>query len=113
MHRFIMIFVVLAGLIPELAHAKRKAAPKIEPLIYEGVRYTAPNNDGRRAYVQAWDTKTNKMLWEVTIFRNPIVPLAEEDVQHVYIKKMSVREGKLILVAEDERTYSVDLRHGQ
>lgn len=95
---------------PGIAHAKRKAPPKVKPVIYEAVRYTAPNDDGRRAYVQAWDTTTGKMLWEVTIFRNFIVPLAEEDVQHVYIKKMSVRDGRLIIVAEDDRAYSPDLK---
>ena len=96
--------------LPGIAHAKRKAAPKLDPVVYEGVRYVAPNNDGRRAYLQAWDTTTNKMVWEVTVFRNFINPLAEEDVQHVYIKMMSILDGKLILVAEDDRSYSVDLK---
>ena len=110
MHRIVTILLLMVVLLPGIAHAKRKAAPKIEPVIYEGVRYVAPNNDGRRAYVQAWDTTTNKMVWEVTVFRNFINPLVEEDVQHVYIKKMSILDGKLILVAEDDRAYSVDLK---
>jgi hypothetical protein len=108
--RFITTLVLLAVFVPVVAQAKRKAPPKVEPVIYEGVRYASPNDNGRRAYVQAWDTATNKMLWEVTVFRNFIVPFPEEDVQHVYIKKMSIRDGKLILVAEDERAYSIDLK---
>jgi hypothetical protein len=73
------------------------------------VRYTVPNDDGRRAYVEAWATTTNKMLWKVTIFRNRIDPMAE-DAMPVYIKMMSISDGKLILVAEDDRAYSVDLK---
>jgi hypothetical protein len=110
MYRFITISVLLAVLVPSIAYAKRKAPPKIEPVIYEGIRYIAPNDNGRRAYVQAWDTKTNKILWEVTIFRNLIIPLMEEDVQHIYIKSLSIEGGKLIAVAEDDRAYSLDLK---
>jgi len=110
MRQLAAILVLLTVFVPPIAHAKRKAPPKVQPVIYEGVRYVAPNDDGRRAYVQVWDTKTNKMLWEATVFRNVIVPLLEEDVQHVYIKKMNIQDGKLILVAEDDRAYSVDLK---
>jgi hypothetical protein len=100
----------MSVLMPSVAHAKRKAPPKVEPVVFEGVRYTAPNDDGRRAYVQAWQTSTNRMLWEVTVFRNRINPLAEEDVQHVYIRQMRIRDGKLIVIAEDDRVFSVDLK---
>ncbi len=112
MRRLITILVLLIGFAPLAAHAKRKAPPKVEPVVFDGVRYTVPNDSGRRAYVQAWDTKTNKMLWEVTIFRNFIVPfpLAEEDAQHVYIKNMRISEGKLVFVAENGRTYSLDVK---
>ena len=104
------LLVLLVLLVPASAHAKRKAPPKVDPVVFEGVRYTVPNDDGRRAYVQAWNTTTNKMLWELTVFRNLINPLMEEDVQHVYIKKMSLQNGKLMLVAEDGRGYSLDLK---
>ncbi len=110
MHRVISIFVLAAVLIPSVAHAKRKAPPKVEPVVYDGVRYTAPNDDGRHAYVQAWQTSTNRMLWEVTVLRNRINPLAEEDVQHVYISQMRIRDGKLIVMIEDGRAFSVDLK---
>jgi hypothetical protein len=38
-----------AVLYPPLAYAKRTAAPKVEPIVYEGERLTAPNDNGRRA----------------------------------------------------------------
>lgn len=95
---------------PATCSRQARQAAKVEPVIYEGVRFTAPNDDGRRGYVQAWDTKTNKMLWEVTVYRNRINPLMEEDVQWVFIKKLSVVDGKLIVVDERDRAYSVDTK---
>src|SRR5260221_5390617 len=110
MRPLLLILLSVIVFVPSVAHAKRKAAPKVEPIIYEAMRYAAPNDDGRRTYLQAWDIKANRMVWEITVFRNLINPLLEEDVQHVYINKMSIREGKLILIAEDDRAYSVDLK---
>jgi hypothetical protein len=110
MHRLITIAAMLIVFVPAMAHAKRTAPPKVEPVVYKGVRYVAPNDDGRRGYVQAWDGKTNQLRWEVTVFRNLINPLLEEDVQWVYIKKLSVLEGRLIVVDERDRAYSLDLK---
>jgi hypothetical protein len=110
MRKFLAIAAMLAVLAPSVLQAKRRPTPKVEPLISEGVRYTAPNDDGWRAYVQAWDAKTNKRLWEATVFRNVRNPLMEEDVQHVYLEKMNIKDGKLFIVAEDERAFTVDLK---
>ena len=110
MRYYIAILLFIAALVPVAANAKRAQAAKVEPVIYEGVRYTAPNNDGGRGYIQAWDTKTNKMLWEATVFRNFINPLLEEDVQWVFIKKLSFEDGKLIVVDERDRAYTVDTK---
>jgi outer membrane protein assembly factor BamB len=108
--RFIGISVLLTLFLPHLVYAKRKAPPNVPPVISAGVRYVAPNDNGRRAYVQAFDIATNKKLWELTIFRNFIDPSLEEDVQHVYIQKMTLSDGKLILVAEDGPTYTLDVK---
>jgi hypothetical protein len=104
------MLVLMAVFVPGIADAKRTRAPKVEPVVHEGVRYIAPNDEGRRAYVQAWDTKTNKIVWEVTIFRNLINPLKEEDVQWLFIKEMLIHDGKLIVIAEGNRVYSLDLK---
>ena len=76
MSRSVLIFVAVALLLPSLALAKRVAPAKVDPVIYQGVRYTAPNDDGRRAYIEAWDVQTNKKLWDLTIFTNRIDPNA-------------------------------------
>jgi hypothetical protein len=53
MSRFVLIFVAVALLLPTLAIAKRVAPAKVEPVVYPGVRYISPNDDGRRAYIEA------------------------------------------------------------
>jgi hypothetical protein len=110
MRYFIVILAFVALLSSTIAHAKRAQAAKVEPVVYDGVRYIAPNDNGRRGYIQAWDTKTNKLIWELTIYRNFINPFMEEDVQWVFIKKLSLSDGKLIVVDERDRTYGVDVK---
>src|SRR5215831_11635836 len=97
-------------LLPELASAKRLPALKVDPLVYEGVRYVAPNDDGRRGYIEAWNVSTNKELWELTIFTNAIDPNLEEDVQWIFIKSLNIRDGRLLATSERGETYRVDLK---
>jgi hypothetical protein len=110
MSRFVLIFVAVALLLPSLALAKRVAPAKVEPVIYQGFRYIAPNDDGRRAYIEAWDVQTNKKLWDLTIFTNRIDPALEQDVQWVFIKALNIRDGALIVTSERDKIYRVDLK---
>jgi hypothetical protein len=110
MSRFVLIFVAVALLLPSLALAKRVAPAKIEPVVYQGVRYIAPNDDGRRAYIEARDVQTNKKLWDLTIFTNRIDPMLEQDVQWVFIKALNVRDGALVVTSERDKIYRVDLK---
>jgi hypothetical protein len=84
MMRLILVFSAIV-VAPCLALAKRAAPPKVEPVIHDGIGYVAPNDDGRRAYIEAWDVQTKKKLWELTVFTNRIEPGLEEDVQWVFI----------------------------
>jgi outer membrane protein assembly factor BamB len=111
MRPFFVILVFLAVLVPAVAHAKRGPKPKVDPVDYQGVRYT-PHGDGRTQYVQALDIKTGKLLWDVAVFSTTIIPLLEEDVQWVFIKQMFIDDAKLIVVAEDDRAYSLELKTG-
>lgn len=93
-----------------MASAKRIAPPRVEPATYEGVRYVAPNDDGRRGYIEAWDVESGKKLWDLTIFTNRIDPKLEDDVQWVFIKALSVEDGVLLVTTESSRKYQVDLQ---
>lgn len=104
------LFLVLLVLMPCVVQAKRAAPPKIDPVVSGGVRYVVPNDNGRKAYVQARDLKTNKLLWESTIFRNVIDPLMEEDVQCIYIRSMTLKDAELVLGSEDGRIFILNLK---
>jgi hypothetical protein len=108
--RFVLIFLAVAPLLLDLALAKRVGPEKAEPVTYQGVRYIAPNDDGRRAYIEARDVQTNKKLWELTIFTNRIDPTLEEDVQWVFIKALNIRNGALVVTSERDKIYRVDLK---
>src|SRR6478736_9823720 len=95
--------------LPQLTSAKRLPLAKVDPVIYEGIRYVAPNDDGRRGYIEAWNVGTNKKLWEFTLFTNPIDPNTEEDVQWVFIKMLNIQDGRLMVTSERGKTYQIDL----
>jgi hypothetical protein len=96
--------------LPCLADAKRLPPATVAPAVHEGIRYVAPNDDGRRAYIEAWDIQTNKKLWDLTVFTNRIDPKLEEDVQWFFIDKLTIRDGTLIVKSERGTTYQIDLR---
>ena len=79
-------------------------------MIDESIQYIAPNDDGRRAYIEAWDVQTNKKLWDLTVFTNPIDRKLEEDVQWVFIEKLGVRDGTLMVKSESGKTYQIDVK---
>jgi hypothetical protein len=110
MSRFALFFVAVVLLLPSLALARRVAPAKVEPLIYQGVQYIAPNDDGRRGYIEARDVQTNKKRWDLTIFTNRIDPTLEEDVQWVFIKALTIRDGALVVTSERDKIYRVDLK---
>jgi hypothetical protein len=93
-----------------LALGKRTAPATITPVLHAGVRYVAPNDDGRRGYIEAWDTQTNKKLWDLTVFTNRIDPKLEEDVQWVFVKSLTIRDNTLMVTSERGKTYQVDLK---
>jgi hypothetical protein len=107
--RLILILFAVV-LLPDLASAKRVAPAKVEPAIHKRVRYVAPNDDGRRAYIEAWDVQTNRKLWDLTVFTNRIDPTLEEDVQWTFINSLSLRNGMLLVTSERGKTYQVDLK---
>jgi hypothetical protein len=97
-------------LVPGAAQAKRAEAAAVVPVVYKGIRYSAPNDDGRRGHVVATDAKTGKTLYDIVVFRTGIDPALEEDVQWVFIKGMKIEEGRLMVTDEKGRVYAVDLK---
>jgi hypothetical protein len=105
----LVVILSLTLLAPRLTSAKRIAPAKVEPVIYQGIRYVAPNDDRHRGYIEAWNVATNHKLWELTLFTNRIDPNLEEDVQWVFIKGLSIQDGRLMVTSEREKSYQVDV----
>jgi hypothetical protein len=103
------VILLLTLLLPQLASAKRIAPVKVNPVVYEGVRYVAPNDEGRRGYIEAWNIGANKKLWELTLFTNRIDPNLEEDVQWIFINALNIQDGRLMVTSERGKTYQVDV----
>src|SRR5205809_4808402 len=104
------LLVCVMAFLPCLAAAKRTAPAQVEPVVYDGIRYVAPNDDGRRAHIEAWDVQSNKKLWDLTVFTNRIDPQLEEDVQWVFIKTLTLQDDVLIVSSENDNVYRVDLK---
>ena len=109
MTRLVLTLIALLLLLC-LALGKRTAPPTITPVLHAGIRYAAPNDDGRRGYIEAWDAQTNNKLWDLTVFTNRIDPKLEEDVQWVFVKSLSVRDNTLMVISERGKTYGIDLK---
>jgi hypothetical protein len=108
MTRLVAVFLSTL-LLTHLATAKRVEPVKVDPVIHDGIRYVAPNDDGRRGYIEAWNVATNKKLWDLILFTNPIDPNLEEDVQWVFVTKLSIQGGRLVATSERGENYQVDL----
>jgi LPXTG-motif cell wall-anchored protein len=108
--KYMITFILLLTTTSTLA--KRIAAPAVSPVEHDGIHYTAPNQDGRVAYIEARDIQTEKQLWVTPIFHNTIKPWLEEDVQWVFVKKLEVVQDKLVVTDERGRSYKVDLKTG-
>ncbi|HWB60180.1 MAG TPA: hypothetical protein VG733_11855 [Chthoniobacteraceae bacterium] len=93
-----------------IAHAKRGEPAKVEPVVYEGVRYSAPNDDNLRGYLVAVDVATGKKLYEIDVYKTMVMDGLEADVQWVFIKNLEIKGDKLIVTDEKDRQYSVDLK---
>jgi len=103
---------LLAGIVIGLAQADAEAkhiCPRIEPVVMDGVRFSAPNDEGFRGYVCAADAKTGTNLWEKTIYR--VVwrfPFPELDLYYCVITEMKAKDGKLLIQNDREKWYSLD-----
>lgn len=115
----IITLIVLAGcltvivlgvcLLKHGGAAKRGPPPKVPPVVIAGIEYRAPNTYVTEGCIEAWDAKSEKMLWRKKVYFTVKNPFGEQDVQWVFIKSMAVGpSGKdLIIVNEAGHRYTV------
>ncbi len=115
----IVFLTIMSGLIffmfcnlayaKKIAPAKKIATPKIEPLIYKGIKFVVPNTVKEIGYVQAWDVETGQKVWEKKVYSVSINPFLVNDVKWVFIISLSVEDGKLVVVNEKGREYKIGI----
>ena len=104
----VRLFVLLL-FIPLVLFAKRAAPKPVAPVIQNGVRYSAPNDNGTIGHVVASDVRSGKTLWDIKIFQVEIEPKLEEDVQWVFITDLRLVGNSLRVRNEKSRCYNLDL----
>lgn len=98
--------------------AKRKAPEEVKPLVWNGIKYTAPHflmSEGKEqngGYIEAWDVKTNEKLWELKVYDIKYNPKLETDIQDNFIVSIEIdkMKFKLIIKNEHHQVFEVDLK---
>jgi hypothetical protein len=103
-----MIFILLCS-IGASAFAKRIAPKDVAPLSGDGVEYRFPMTPARLGYVDAYDAKSNKLIWSRQIYVVVRDPGLESDVQDVFITSAKIDGKTLQIVNERKYEYSLDL----
>ena len=85
----------------------RSAPPKVDPVIVDGIEYTAPWD--MMGSVVATDIGTGCQLWWRQIYAVKYIPGLEPDVQWVYISSLKADDGVLRIENEDGNKYELDL----
>lgn len=90
--------------------ASRIPPARVRPIEIDGIRYEAVW--GRMGLFRATEIKTDKVLWEQTLYRYRYEEILETDVQDVFVSAMTKESDSSILVT-DERAmvYRVDLEN--
>jgi hypothetical protein len=105
MKKIVATLLLILATISSTALAKRGPIPTVAPIECNGVRYVAPNDDGKREYIQAFNIVTGELLQETTLKRNMIWPWLEGDVQVVYIISIQIKDEMLFISDEKRRVF--------
>jgi hypothetical protein len=111
MRNSLVIATLVLLMVPFVAFGKHPAPPQVGAVTNNGVRYVVPNDNGLRAYVEAWDIQTGKKLWAKTVVRHYYIPPFGTECTHFeYLKEMRLQGDTLILTSDRGRTFSLDTR---
>lgn len=106
--KIVLLAVTVLALLAPVTYAKRMAPEEVKPVVHGNIEYRAPHE--KMGVVEAWDKATGKMVWEKKVYTVKIDQDLEEDVQWVFITKLEIDAGKLIVTNEDNDRYSIDLK---
>jgi hypothetical protein len=116
---FISVFyIILFFIISNNNIYASRLAPKIpEPIVYNNIKYSAEHGRDKSGnwvgYIQALNNKTEKTIWKQKLYTIKIKGNIEEDVQWVFINKLSIKGGLLIAQNEKGNTYFLNIITGE
>ena len=99
-----------------LPQPKRVAPPNVPPVVLGGARIEVPWGRSRGlgqngGYIAAIDVGTGRQLWTLKVYDVAYDPRMEEDVQDVFIAKMTKgTRNRLAIVDEKGHRYLVDVK---
>jgi hypothetical protein len=111
--------LIMATLMTPRAHAKRVAPKEIRPVVAAGVRYKVPHfgalhdKPQNGGYVQAWDIRTSKLLWDRMVYRIRYDRSLEGDVQDVFITGIRLKKRTLRVTNDQSEAFEMDLTTGR
>ena len=108
--RRLFIGILLLWILGTICTSAKRVPPKdVQPVVVNGVRYSA-KGDGKDSYVVATDVPSGKELWRVKVFHTRIeFWKGEEDNQWVFISDLKSAGNSLLVRDEKNRCYSIDL----
>jgi hypothetical protein len=98
--------------------ARRRAPKEVAPVAAAGIKYKVPHfgafhgQTQNGGYVQAWDLKSKKLLWDRMVYRVVYQPNRETDVQDVFIVQLRINHGRLFVKTERGHKFEMDLSSG-
>jgi hypothetical protein len=103
------ILLLTALTVPSLAWGKRVPPPHVNPVVFNGVEYSA-RGDGEKGWITATDTTTKKELWTAKVFRiHTYWWKGEIDNQWIYVSYLALEQNALAIKDERGRCYRLDL----
>ena len=106
---FLLAMTAVAFARPKAKHAR----PDNPAVVYAGVRYVASQrlvatgtDTSMQAYVEAWDAKTKKKLWEARLDQ---ASSDADDKKPVIVKSMKIVGDALVVSAKFGHSYEVNL----
>lgn len=89
--------------------ASRVPPARVQPIEIDGVRYEAVWV--KKGLFRATEIKTDKVLWELTLYHYRYIDGLETDVQDVFVRAMTKESDSSILATDERATvYRVDLK---
>ncbi len=115
----VLLVIAAIFLMVGSTYAKRLAPRDVPPVILDGKKYSAQpwvfkdeqstNGVVQGRYIQARNSKTDKLIWEIKIYEIKYNPKVESDVQDIFISSLKIVEKNLEIKNEAGDKFIVDV----